>query len=85
MIDQEQALRIAQERVKAKGLLKRRYTLDGCTFFEERTGRHARDPTWCVRYMKPSAADGSVTDDGDVLAVVWVNAKSGRARLTMGV
>ncbi len=84
MISKEQALDIAIEQLKATGL-EELYNIDSCEFFEARTGKYPSPARWIVRFMKPPADDGSVTDDGDELFVVRIDAESGFIRAFSGI
>lgn len=84
MIDKDRAVAIASEQLKSAGF-ENQYNFDSCTFFNERTGRYPSVAKWVVRYMKPPAPDGSVTDDGDELFVVTIEAESGAVHVFCGL
>ena len=84
MISKEQAQAIASEQLKSAGF-EGQYDFDSCEFFKECDGKYPSPARWIIRFMKPLSTDGSVTDDGDELFVVRVEAESGSAQSSCGL
>ena len=84
MISKEQAQAIASEQLKSDGL-EGLYDFDSCQFFEECVGKYPCPARWIVRFMKPPSTDGSVTEDGDELFVVSVEAENGAIQTSCGL
>jgi hypothetical protein len=84
MISEEQAQAIACEQLQSAGF-EGQYDFHSCEFFEKSVGRYPSPARWIVRFMKPPSTDGSVTDDGDELFVVRVEAESGAVQTSCGL